>query len=102
MAFRQTLKHLDEDRVVDRPRIKKHLRRRRTKQIVYIQPNLLYRSATIRGLLEEIKYGNSTIKLYALLTLKAILKDCDDKMKQRLKRTYGYRLKQLTPAGLVD
>src|SRR5262245_10770699 len=97
MAYKKTLK----EEVINRPRINKQ-RLRKRQDFVYIPPNLTYRSATVRGLLEEIRYGNSTIKLYALLTLKAILKDCDTKMRLRIKRTYGHRLKQLTPAGPVE
>ena len=92
-----------EDRPKEiRPRLNKQRPKKRNKDFVYVPANITYRSATVRGLLEEIRHGNSTIKLYALLTLKAILKDCDTDMRVRIKRTYGHRLRELTPAGPME
>jgi hypothetical protein len=105
MAYKRSFKHLKDDRMINRPRINKQRLLRKKNDFVYIppqSPHLIYRSATVRGLLAEIKHGNSMIKLYALLTLKAILKDCDRKMRVRIKRTYGHRLRELTPAGPVE
>ena len=78
---------------MNRPKINK---RRVQKEFTYRKPTgpirHIARGTVIKGLFEEIESGNSTIQLYARLTLKAIFETCDDHMLER----YGPKFEQLT------
>ena len=95
---RQLLKRNSEGHRMNRPKINKRRLAKKSRASTWrYRPSTnplrkIARGTTLKGLLEEIEYGNSVTRLYANLTAKAILLDSG----ARMQRTYGPKLAQLS------